>query len=338
MATTTDSPWTIAQASGASGFVTELPGGPVHWVRWDADPDAVAEPILFVHGLGGSHLNWTLVAPELAQSRGAYAVDLRGFGLSPGAPHADSGVRANADLVIAFIEHVISSPVVLVGNSMGGMISAMVASRRPDLVHRLVLVDPALPLARLTLDPTVAARFALFSIPRAGEVVMRRARQRVDPGVAARQLIELCFADASRIRQLVIDQGMELARTRTLPEHGLGDLERSFMVAARSLLRTLASRPAYFRLLRDIDVPTLLIHGDRDRLVDVSSARAVARRHPEWAYAEMPGVGHTPQLEVPEEFIEIVSSWLAAVDAGTAQGQSAEGALRSTPTRAGGAS
>ncbi len=313
--TTTEAPWTIAERSGARGFVTELDGGPIHWVRWDSDEPLTDDPILLVHGLGGSHLNWTLVAPALAAGRTVYAVDLRGFGLSPGHRVGDSKVIANTDLVIHFIAHLIGAPVVLMGNSMGGMISAMVASSRPDLVRQLVLVNPALPMARLKLDPVVAGRFAMFSVPGAGEAVMRRARRGTDPEVAARQLLELCFADADRVRPEVLEQGIELAVTRAHPDTGLGDVEKSFMVAARSLMGALARRPRYLRMLGAIDVPVLLVHGDKDRLVDVASARAVARRHPTWDYVEFADVGHTPQLEVPEEFVDIVCRWLAAPSA-----------------------
>ena len=308
--TTTSAPWTIAGNTGARGFVTELDGGPVHWVRWDSHGEVTQDPLLLVHGLGGSHLNWTLVAPALATGREVYALDLRGFGLSPGHPHGDSKVLSNALLVAHFSEQVIGAPVVLIGNSMGGMISAMVASRRPDLARRLVLVDPALPLARIGLDKAVAAQFALFSVPGAGEAALRRVRHRVDPEVAARQVIDLCFADAGRVRPELITQAVELTRTRLDPGAGMGDVDHSFMLAARSLLRTLARRPSYQRMLDGITAPVLLVHGDKDRLVDVRAARAAARRHPHWAYAELPGVGHTPQLEVPEDFVDLVESWL----------------------------
>ena len=54
-----------------------------------------------------------------------------------------------------------------------------------------------------------------------------------------------------------------------------------------------------------IDVPVLLVHGDSDRLVSVHNARDVAARNPGWRYLELPGVGHTPQLQVPEELAPV---------------------------------
>jgi pimeloyl-ACP methyl ester carboxylesterase len=54
----------------------------------------------------------------------------------------------------------------------------------------------------------------------------------------------------------------------------------------------------------------LLLHGDLDRLVPVVAARDVARRHPAWRYVELPGVGHVPQLQVPERVAAEVLRWL----------------------------
>ena len=48
----------------------------------------------------------------------------------------------------------------------------------------------------------------------------------------------------------------------------------------------------------------------RDRLVPVAAARDIARRHPAWQYLELPGVGHVPQLQVPEELAPQVLDWM----------------------------
>ena len=90
-------------------------------------------PIVFVHGLGGSHLNWCLIGPQLAAGRRAVALDLHGFGLTPGT-RATSTVQHNARLLDRFVREVTGTPVILVGNSMGGLISILQASAAPDTV------------------------------------------------------------------------------------------------------------------------------------------------------------------------------------------------------------
>jgi pimeloyl-ACP methyl ester carboxylesterase len=83
------------------------------------------------------------------------------------------------------------------------------------------------------------------------------------------------------------------------------------MSAAQSLLFVLADRRRYAVMQRSIDVPVLLLHGDRDRLVHIASARAAAAANPTWQFEVAAGVGHVPQLEVPDWTAEQVLRWLA---------------------------
>ena len=60
--------------------------------------------------------------------------------------------------------------------------------------------------------------------------------------------------------------------------------------------------------------PVLLVHGTRDRLVPVGAARRTAALNPAWQTALLEGVGHTPQLEAPEEVLGHLEVWLDALD------------------------
>ena len=87
-------------------------------------------------------------------------------------------------------------------------------------------------------------------------------------------------------------------------------MDRAFLSAARSLLRLLVDPRRYRKAMESIRVPVLLVHGDRDRLVPVAAARDIARRHPAWRYIELPGVGHVPQLQVPDRVAKDVLAWM----------------------------
>src|SRR5260370_28744207 len=112
-------PWDSAAPWGARGYITDL-DGPVHWIEFNADKSQGTgesqPPIVFVHGLGGSHLNWCRLGPHLAADRRAVALDLRGFGLTPGL-RANSTVQAHARLLDRGIQTVVGEAVVLVANS-----------------------------------------------------------------------------------------------------------------------------------------------------------------------------------------------------------------------------
>jgi len=300
---TTPAPWTFAQEWGGRGWVTDL-AGPVHWVEFGERTDTT--PIVFVHGLGGSHLNWVLIGQALTRDRRAFALDLRGFGLTPGFPR-DTTVPGNVRLLDTFLREVVGAPAILVGNSMGGLISAMHTAARPDTVAGLVLMDPALPPPVRRPDPAVAGMFMTYLLPGLGEFAMRMMQSRSTPEQAVRRIINLCFADPSRLDPRMLAAATELVKARAV----LRGKEESFLRATRSLMRHLARADANRAMLRRVDVPVLLISGEADRLVPVAAARAAAAANPAWDTVFLPGVGHTPQLETPDLVVDAVTDWLA---------------------------
>jgi len=120
------------------------------------------------------------------------------------------------------------------------------------------------------------------------------------------RVVNLCFADPSRASGDLLDAATALAgQRRSMPAQ-----EAAFLEAARSLMRVLARPQRYQALMKRIQQPVLLVHGDRDRLVPIAAARAALADNPRWDSAILPGVGHTPQLETPELVIEHVTRWL----------------------------
>ena len=284
-------------------------GGPVHWVDYGGETGHGNRPtFVLVHGLGGSHLNWDLLAPRLTPHARVVALDLPGFGRSePGDRRAT--VHANVAVLGRFLAEVVRGPVVLVGNSMGGMISILAAADTGDLVRGLVLLDPAVPGPRRRLDPVVAGVFATYAVPGVGERFMWLRRNRQTPLARALGLLRLCGIDPDTLPPEVIDRSVEMIEQR----EDVDSMDRAFLSAARSLLLVLADPRRYRRAMADLRQPVLLVQGDRDRLVPVIAARDIARRHPTWRYVELRGVGHVPQLQVPDRVAAEILRWLPQV-------------------------
>jgi pimeloyl-ACP methyl ester carboxylesterase len=285
--------------------------GPVHWVDFGGPGEGTPDspPVVLVHGLGGSHLNWVGIAPALARTRRVVALDLPGFGLSPAEGRATS-VHHNAAALSRFVHEVLGRPVVLVGNSMGGMVSLLLASRRPEQVVGLALVDPSLPTPGLRPDPQVALTFGLYAVPRVGERFIRRLNTRYSDRERVLGTVDLCFADPKRADPAVVDAGVRLVAWRR--EHGISEAE--FLGAARSILAMLRRPRRYDALIAGVRQPVLLVHGTKDRLVPVGAARRTAGLNPEWRTALLEGIGHTPQLEAPEEVLGHLKPWLDSLD------------------------
>jgi pimeloyl-ACP methyl ester carboxylesterase len=288
-------------------------GGPVHYLDYGGAEDGPT--VVLVHGLGGSHLNWDLFAPLLTPHARVLALDLPGFGRSePGGRRAT--VPANVAVLDRFLRQVAGAPVVLVGNSMGGMISLLTTAAAPHLMRALVLVDPAVPGPLRRPDPLVGLTFLTYAMPGVGEFALRSRRQRAGARTQVLDMLRLCGVDPATVPASLIDRSVALIEERRDVE----GMDRAFLAAARSLLRVLADPRRYRSAMAAVDVPVLLVHGDSDRLVSVHNARDVAARNPDWTYLELTGVGHTPQLQVPEELAAHVLGWLAGLPSAPAAG------------------
>lgn len=278
--------------------------GPVHHVDFGGPADGPR--IVLVHGLGGSHLDWALVGSRLAERARVVAVDLAGFGLTPVAGRSTT-VPGNLRLLERFVAEVVGGPAVLVGNSMGGMISLLAAADRPDLVAGVVGIDAALPLvARARVEPVVSATFALMSVPMLGERVLLRRNSRTTAKRLVRETLQLCCVDADAVPDDLVEAFVSL-RERRLREDGV---ERAFAMASRSIVSTLMQPRTYVRRISGVKRPVLLLQGDRDRLVPVGAARRAAELNPHWRLVTFRDVGHVPQIEAPEETVAQIFQWL----------------------------
>lgn len=287
--------------------------GPVHYLD-SGEPHADAPTALLVHGLGASQVSWHPLVPRLATTHRVLALDLPGFGHSAPAGRAVT-VADNRDVLVRFIRATVDGPVTLVGNSMGGMISILTAHAHPALVESMVLVCPAVPGplgagAVRRLDPQMALFFAFYNTPVLGGAFLRRRRGRTTPAQQVHELLGLVCSDPDRVPRETVDLLVALATARRAYSWS----DQAFLDAERSLFRLLTiGRRRYLAAIDGLRVPTLLVHGEDDRLVDVASARDVARRNHRIDLVTMPGVGHTPQLEVPEELHSIIDRWLVGM-------------------------
>jgi pimeloyl-ACP methyl ester carboxylesterase len=278
--------------------------GPVHYVDFGGE----GEPLLMVHGLTGSALNWMAVGPRLSKHHHVLAIDLAGFGQTP-LFHRSAALGANANLVHSFIEQVIGEPTILMGNSMGGHIAILEAADHAGWVAALVLVDPAIPGVQFRRpEPGMLGFAAAVSIPGglAEMVVDRRARE-LGAEQLVKQIISVVAADPARIDSAMLEAHVQLTRERA----NLGrQNSRAFLQATRSLGLRMAD-PRFWAKVKRVQAPTLVIHGELDRLIPLAAARDLIRRRPDWTLEVLEGVGHVPMMETPDLFLDLVTQWLA---------------------------
>jgi pimeloyl-ACP methyl ester carboxylesterase len=278
------------------GHEVDVDGVRVH-VRTTPTNAVDAEPALFVHGLAGSAHNWTDLAGALRDRLAIDSIDLLGHGRTGPAPGNKYTLAAHARMVIGYLDQTDRGPVHLVGNSMGGAISLLVAEQRPDLVRTLTLISPAVPDNRFRVyplrnDPTMA----LVILPVLGEWVTKRFNARHAAEVRVAGSIKLVFADKTRYPKERFDEAVEEAQSR----EGLDWAESAVLRSMRGLALSqfLRGRTAW-AVMRRIKAPTAVIWGDADRLVAPDLAPYVAAAIPDSRLLELPDIGHTAMMEDP---------------------------------------
>jgi len=277
--------------------------GPVHYVDFGGE----GSPLLMVHGLGGNALNWMAVGPSLARRHHAVAIDLAGFGQTP-LFERSAAVGTNAELVRHFIDKVFDEPVVLMGNSMGGHISILVAADHPDKVDRLVLVDPAVPGVHVRRpEPAMLGVMAALSVPGLAENLLDRRARMLGPEGLVKETLALVCADPSRLSPEVVEAHVRLTSERA----NLGRQNyRALLQATRSIGLRMAD-PRFWPRARQVKAPTLVIHGELDHVIPLAAARELVRRVPGWRLEVIDGVGHVPMMEVPDRFLNVFNEWMA---------------------------
>ncbi len=276
--------------------------GPVHYIDYGGE----GKPLLMIHGLSGSALNWMAVGPGLAKHHHVLAIDLAGFGQTP-LFQRSAALGANANLVHSFLEQVICEPAVLMGNSMGGHIAILEAGDHPTWVSAMVLVDPAIPGVHVHRpDPAMLGVMAALSVPGLAEIVIDRRARVLGAERLVKQVIDVVAADPTRLDAAMIEAHVQLTRER----NNLGrQNSRALLQATRSLGLRMAD-PRFWAKVKKVQAATLIIHGDRDRLIPISAARELVRRRPDWTLEVLEGVGHAPMMETPDLFLRVVNQWM----------------------------
>lgn len=262
--------------------------------------DGPHEPAVLVHGLGGNSLNWVDLADSLADRLDCVALDLPGFGASPPPADGDYSISAHTAAVVATIEALFpGQPVHLFGNSMGGAIAVQVGARHPDLVRTLCLVSPALP----DLKPRLTnIHIPVMGLPGVGTRLFDR-YQKVGAHERVQATFDLCYADPARLHPQRREEALaEAARRDELPH-----IQAAFVGSTQGLVATFLDRGPErpWALAGRIEVPTLLVYGLKDKLVDSKAAHRATR---EFAHAHVmviPDAGHVAMMEHPE----MVARW-----------------------------
>ncbi|MEU8568325.1 alpha/beta hydrolase [Streptomyces pathocidini] len=251
-------------------------------------------PALYVHGLGGSSVNWSALMARLDDRVDGEALDLPGFGHSAPPDNGDYSVSGHARAVVRHLDAAGRGPVHLIGNSLGGAVTTRVAAVRPDLVRTLTLISPALPERppQLSALPTV-----LLAVPGATSLFARLTRDWTAER-RTREVVALCYGDPARVDPDGLTAAVEEYERRLALPYFWDVMARS----ARGVVDayTLGGQHSLWRQAERVLAPTLLVYGGRDRLVSVRMAGRASRAFRDSRLLTLPEAGHVAMMEYPE--------------------------------------
>nr|WP_179724487.1 alpha/beta hydrolase [Saccharopolyspora hordei] len=286
----------------------QISGADLHYWTYHEDREGAearsaaveTDTVVMVHGLRGTHHGLELIAAGLPDHR-VVVPDLPGFGDSGPMTGRRHDVAGYAHVVTALIERLggRERPVVLLGHSFGSIVAARVAATRPELLRKLVLVNPiatpALRGPRVLLSGLTSAYYALGKRlpPRAGQSLLSNrlvvlAASRAMTRTKDKQLRE--FIDANHLRHFsrfhspaLVSETFEASTTHTVADHA-----------------------------DDIRTPTLLIAGESDEIAPLAGQRELAARMSDAQLVVIPDVGHLVHYETPAEASAAVRRFLGA--------------------------
>jgi pimeloyl-ACP methyl ester carboxylesterase len=257
--------------------------------------DGAGPPVVLLHGIGRSLEDWAEQHELLRGRHRVYSVDLPGYGKSE--PLAEPYTLAALGRFVAdFLDALgIAEPVHLVGHSLGGAVAMQLAVHAPDRVASLVLVNSA----GFGREVTITLR--LLAIRPLGRLLTRPSRY------SARRVERSLFHDPAFVTEARVEHTFALARR----PH-----------AARVLLETLRSmgtfrgarsqwRQTLLHAVAGLDIPILVVWGDRDLILPAAHLDAARARLPHARSHLFPDTGHMPQIERAEAFSQLVGNFWA---------------------------
>jgi pimeloyl-ACP methyl ester carboxylesterase len=273
-------------ASSTSHFI-EANGVKLHYLDYGT---AGRRPMLCVHG-GAAHGHWfDYVAPGFTADHHVIAPDLRGHGDSEWAAQESYAFKTYAEDIHAFVEKLDLRDFVLVGHSMGGMVSLVYAASHPGRISRLVIVDSIMlmPMERVARMQTFGTRPATTYATQA-ELL---ARYRLEPA-------ESQMAAPEIVHRMATYAGRQNA-------HGRWQHKADRRVYAN--FQQIAGMPLWDK----VKVPALVIKGERSTRFLPDALAEIRANAPQVQMAEVPASDHHITLDNPQGFVDVVQKFLRA--------------------------
>jgi pimeloyl-ACP methyl ester carboxylesterase len=269
------------------------PGSVALPIHWEVHGEK-GSPILLLHGFGTNAFTWARWIAELAREHRVFVVEMKGFGASPKPRDGRYGPHDQALLLHHLILQLDLRDLTLVGHSLGGAVVLLTILRLfeedPGRVRGLVLI--AAPVSPQPISPFIR----LAGRPLIGPLLVHVLPARF----LVRTALKWAYFDSAAVSEAHVEAYADPLRNR--------DGRYALCLSARQLV------PDDFEgvpdRLRRLTIPTLLVWGEEDPIVPLSSGRRAEGILPNALLEVLPECGHAPQEERPQEALDLVLRFL----------------------------
>jgi 2-hydroxy-6-oxonona-2,4-dienedioate hydrolase len=252
-------------------------------------------PLLLLHALGESALDWRWVLSDLARTHRVYAPDLPGFGDSA-KPAADYSPAFFERFAAAFLDALEVERTAVIGNSLGGLIALRLALSESSRISALALIDSA------GLGREVSSALKWPALPGYGEAAITLSKTPLGATQRAWLRIPLLFARPERVPPEWIEEQYRLSQ--------LPGFSQAVVAALRAQVDPGGQREVLLDRLPSLEIPTLVVWGESDRIFPVSQARDAVAHLREGSLELVPDCGHLPHVERPKRFVAALDRFL----------------------------
>lgn len=278
-------------ANTASRFLQISDGVQVH-MRDEGKRDAPV--LLLIHGSNASLHTWQPWVQRLGGEYRIISLDLPGHGLTGAIPSRDYSYKSFVAVVDQVMTQLGVAKFAIAGNSMGGGVAWHYALAHPDKVTAIGLVDAA--GAPQWQAKTIPLGFRLARTP-----VLKDIMRYVTP----RSLVERSLLQSVSNKAIVTDAAVDRYWELLLyPGNRQGTLDR-FAIAHNT-------EPASEASMAGIKAPTLVMWGEEDGLIPLSSGQWFAKAIPGAQLVTYPKIGHIPMEELPDQSAADMGRFLKA--------------------------
>jgi pimeloyl-ACP methyl ester carboxylesterase len=255
------------------------------------------EPLVLLHGLGASSASWRFTAPALMERYTVVMPDYLGSGESE-KPDVDYSIDLLARTMLALMDAIGIDRATLIGHSLGGGVAMWMYDLAPERVDRLVLVSSG------GMGRELHWLLRISVLPGAEGVIGALSSPRLYIPQASRAM------EQRRLRRLHVET-VDLSPTVLERLHSL-EARQAFISILRASIGLAGQKVSAVPRLHTVDVPTLLVWGDRDQTIPLTHGIAAASLMPRAHLEVLPNCYHRPQLEAPNAFNDLVRSFLRA--------------------------